>query len=217
MMPDAAHECTGVILVGGRATRYGGRPKGLALVGGRRIVDRVAAALRQVTDALVVAGSPAPLDAGDATPLVADALWLPDHRPGAGPLAALADAIAAAGTPVLVVAWDMPLVSPSLLGELRRVGERVGAAAVVPESDADGHLEPLCAYYTPRAGEAAARLAAAGEHRMHALVEAVRAERLALARVLAFGPPHRIFLNVNTPADRDEAERLLLGASDPTA
>ncbi len=46
--------CTGVILAGGEATRYDGRPKGLESVGGLRIIDRVAAALGEVTDDLLL-------------------------------------------------------------------------------------------------------------------------------------------------------------------
>ena len=42
--------CTGVVLAGGLATRYGGRPKGLEHVEGVRIIDRVAAALRAVAE-----------------------------------------------------------------------------------------------------------------------------------------------------------------------
>lgn len=214
MIVEGAHGvgCTGVILVGGLASRYGGEAKGLARVGGRRIVDRVAAALRQVTDDLVVAGTPPGHPGAHAGPLVAGARQLPDAAPGAGPLVALAGVLAAVAAPTLVVAWDMPFVSPSLLGELRRVGEARAAAAVVPESDAAGRVEPLCAYYAPAAAAAAAALVAAGERRMGALLDAVRAERLPLGRVLDFGEPRRVFLNVNTPGDRDAAERLLDGA-----
>jgi len=52
--------CTGAIIAGGRAARFGGALKGLELVGGTRIIDRVAAALRESCDELiVVANDPA--------------------------------------------------------------------------------------------------------------------------------------------------------------
>ena len=44
--------CTGVILAGGAASRFGGLPKGLERVDGRRIIDRVASALREGSDDL---------------------------------------------------------------------------------------------------------------------------------------------------------------------
>ncbi|MFM8780507.1 MAG: molybdenum cofactor guanylyltransferase, partial [Gemmatimonadota bacterium] len=83
--------CTGVILAGGGATRFGGRPKGLELVAGERIIDRVARALRMVTDdLLLVANAP------DA------ARWLPgvrtvaDVRLGEGALGGLHAALTCA-------------------------------------------------------------------------------------------------------------------------
>src|SRR5205085_1702057 len=44
----------GAILAGGRNVRFGGRPKGLESVGGIRVIDRVATALRVVTSELIV-------------------------------------------------------------------------------------------------------------------------------------------------------------------
>ena len=70
----------GVILAGGGATRFEGRPKGLEMVGGRRILDRVA-------DALVGALGTPPLLVANAT---GAAQWRPDlevvsdDRPGTG-------------------------------------------------------------------------------------------------------------------------------------
>ena len=55
-----ARRCTGAILAGGRAVRMGGKAKGLESVGGRRIIDRVAEALREATDdLLIVSNDPA--------------------------------------------------------------------------------------------------------------------------------------------------------------
>ena len=46
----------GVVLAGGASTRFGA-PKGLATVGGARIIDRVAAALREATPLLRLAAN----------------------------------------------------------------------------------------------------------------------------------------------------------------
>ncbi|MGH7622350.1 MAG: molybdenum cofactor guanylyltransferase, partial [Gemmatimonadaceae bacterium] len=97
--------CTGVILAGGQASRYGGRPKGLERVHGERVIDRVAAALRAATDSLLlVANDPQAPD------------WLPNVRverdvlPDIGSLGGIHAALVHAGTAVIVVAWDMPFV-----------------------------------------------------------------------------------------------------------
>lgn len=189
--------CTGVILAGGGATRFGGAPKGLERVDGRRIIDRVAAALRDVSDELLLIAN-----APDA------ASWIPglgvarDLRLGAGALGGLHAALSHTGTDVLVAAWDMPFVSASLLGELRRIGEGEGCDAVLPESDGSRRgVEPLCAWYSQRCLPAVEACLAADDLRVIGFHDAVRVERLPLARVQAFGDPARLFANVNTRDD----------------
>lgn len=201
-MADGGARCTGAILVGGAAARFGGTPKGLERVGGRRVLDRVHDALRQVSDEVALVG------AGAASRWLRDVAVLGDAEAGAGPLGGLVAALRHGGGDVLLVAWDMPFLSPTLLGELRRVGERSRATAVVPESDASGRLEPLCAWYGRDCAAAAAEALAAGTFRMTALLERVGAHRLPHARVLDFGDPQRLFHDVDTPDDLALAERL---------
>ena len=201
-MSEAAG-CVGAIVAGGRATRMGGRPKGLETVGGRRIVDRVAGALAQVTDRLLLVAN-----AVDAPTWLPGVETVPDLVAGAGPLGGVLTALDHAGGPALVVAWDMPFVPASLLGELRRVAEEEGALALAPERDGKGRVEPLCAWYGPACREPAAERVRRGELRMTALLDAVGARRLPLARVLDWGDPERLFLNVNTSAELEAARRL---------
>jgi len=200
--------CTGVILAGGGATRYGGAAKGLERVGGVRVIDRVALALARAADPLlVIANDP-----------VADA-WLPgvpvasDVRPGNGSLGGIHAALARAGTPVLVVAWDMPFVSSDLLQALRALGEQGGDAAVA-ESDTKRGVEPLCAWYAPACVAPIERALDRGDRRVVAFFDAVRVTRMPASRVAEFGDPVRLFLNVNTPSELALAERY---ASTPDA
>jgi molybdopterin-guanine dinucleotide biosynthesis protein A len=193
--------CTGVVLAGGLATRYGGRPKGLERVEGVRIIDRVADALRAVADdLLLIANDPRA------------AAWLPgirvasDVRPGMGALGGLHAALARAGTPVLVVAWDMPFASPDLLTALRALGEE-GFDVALPERDAEHRLEPLCAYYAPTCIAAIEHHLDIGDRRAIAFHGDVRVGRLDAAAVAQFGDPARVFLNVNAPDDLLQAGR----------
>jgi len=185
----------GAILAGGRATRFGGAPKGLARVGGVRVIDRVAAALRAVPcdELLLVAHAP------DAAAWLPDARTVADVRPGCGALGGLHAALAHARTPVLVVAWDMPFVPAPLLAALR---DRVlaGAPAAVP-SGPGGAREPLCACYAPSCLAVAERLLDAGERRAGALADAVGAALLGAAESARFGDPSVTFTNVNTADD----------------
>lgn len=195
--------CTGVILAGGGATRFLGEPKGLERVGGRRIIDRVAGALRLVTDDLLLIAN------------AADALaWLPgvrterDVRTGAGALGGLHAALSHAGRDIVLVAWDMPFVSAALLGEMRRLGEVEGLDAVLPESDGSRRgVEPLCAWYSHRCLPAIEATLDAGDLRVIGFHDRVRTQRLPLERVTDFGDPSRLFANVNTRDDLALAER----------
>ena len=189
--------CVGVILAGGGATRFGGRPKGLQVVDGQRIIDRVASALRGAADELLVIANDPGADA-----------WLPgvrvaaDVRRGEGALGGLHAALAnAGGHAVLVVAWDMPFASEGLLRALRAAGER-GYEAVVPESETSGRgVEPLCAWYAPSCLAAIERRLDAGDRRVVSFFEDVRVSHLSAAQVSQYGDPARIFFNVNRPDD----------------
>jgi molybdopterin-guanine dinucleotide biosynthesis protein A len=191
---------TGIILAGGRSSRYGGIPKGLEHVGGRRIVDRVAGALRETTDRLLlVANDPGASEWIPGVPAVADV------RPGAGSLGGIHAALVHAGSPVLLVAWDMPFVPPSLLRALRRLG--ADADVAVPESDSSRRgVEPLCAYYAPGCLPAIERRLDAGDLRVVGFFEEVRTRRLPAPEVARHGDPGRLFHNVNAPDDLFVAE-----------
>jgi molybdopterin-guanine dinucleotide biosynthesis protein A len=191
------NRCIGVILAGGGATRFGGEPKGLLRVDGVRIIDRVASALREAADELLLVAN----DPSAAT-------WLPgvrtvaDVRRGEGALGGLHAALTHAnGQPVLVVAWDMPFVSAALLCALRALGE-AGVDAALPESASSGRgVEPLCAWYGPACLDAVTHRLDAGDKRMVSFLDDVRVAHLPAATVAQWGDPTRLFFNVNTLDD----------------
>jgi molybdopterin-guanine dinucleotide biosynthesis protein A len=195
--------CTGVILAGGRASRFGGRPKGLEVVAGSRIIDRVAATLRDATDELLLVSN----DAAAST-------WLPgvrtvgDLRPGAGPLGGIHSAIAQGnGSGALVLGWDMPFVPAGLLRALRLLGEGGFDVAVAESGTTEPCVEPLCAWYGPGCLAAIERRLDAGDHRVAGFFPDVHVARLAAADVAQWGDPQRIFWNVNSPDDLANAPR----------
>lgn len=190
---------TGVVLAGGLSTRYGGLPKGLERIRGVRIIDRVRAALEPVVDDLL-------LIANDdrASEWLPDVPCAGDVLRDVGSVAGIHAALVHAGTPVLVVAWDMPFVSPGLLRTLRDAGRESDAA--VPESDSRRGLEPLCAYYSPSCIGAIERRIAAGDRRVIAFYDDVRVARVPAEVVSQFGDPALLFMNVNTPEERVRAE-----------
>jgi molybdopterin-guanine dinucleotide biosynthesis protein A len=192
----------GAVLAGGAARRYGGLPKGLLELGGRRILDRVVDALGAVLAAppLLIANDP------DAPAWRPELTVVADRRPGTGSLGGIWTAVRAGPGPVLCVAWDMPFVTPALLRALLD-----GAAAYdafLPESDGRRGVEPLCAVYGPACAEPIERFLDRGELRAIAFHDAVRVGRLPLAAVRACGDPAELFFNVNTPEDLERAEAM---------
>jgi molybdopterin-guanine dinucleotide biosynthesis protein A len=193
--------CTGVILAGGQASRYGGRPKGLERVHGERVIDRVARVLGATTDSLLLIAN----DPGASA-------WLPDVRverdvrPGIGSLGGIHAALVHAATAVIVVAWDMPFVPSGLLAELRSLGE--DADVVAPESGSSRRgLEPLCAYYSPACIAPIERSIDADDRRVIGFFDQVRVARLPAEDVRRFGDPERLFMNVNSPDELALAEQ----------
>ena len=192
----------GAVLAGGAARRYGGLPKGLQQIGGRRILDRVADAVAEAT------GGPPLLVANDprAPTWRADLRAVPDVRPGCGSLGGIYTALLAGPDAVLCVAWDMPFVTPELLAAL--VEGSAPCDAFIPESGGRRGLEPLCAVYGPACAPAIERRLAQGQLEAIAFHPDVRVGTLPLERVRRCGDPEILFFNINRPEDLERAEAL---------
>lgn len=192
----------GAVLAGGGATRFEGRPKGLARVAGARILDRLVDVFGEALGAapLLVANAP------DAPTWRPDLRVVADVRPGMGSLGGIYTAVVEAPAPVVCVAWDMPFVTPGLVRALAD-----GLAewdAFLPESDGRRGVEPLCAAYGPACAAAIAASLEAGDLRAIGFHRAVRVGRLPLEAVRRLGDPARLFFNVNTADDLARADAL---------
>jgi len=192
----------GAVLAGGAASRYGGVPKGLLEVGGRRILDRVVDAVQAVTGEppLLVANAP------DAASWRPDLTTIPDVRPGFGSLGGIYTAVTAGPAPVLCVAWDMPFVPEALLRALADGAAAGNYDAFLPESSGRRGLEPLCAVYGPACGPAIERRLERGDLKAISFHDDVRVGILSIDQVRRFGDPDELFFNVNTPDDLERAE-----------
>lgn len=192
------------MLAGGAARRYGGIPKGLLEVGGRRILDRVVDAVQAVTGGppLLIANAP-----GAAT-WRADLRTIPDARPGFGTLGGIYTALSAGSGPALCVAWDMPFVPQGLLRALLDRMNKGRYDAVLPESSGRRGLEPLCAVYGAACAAPIERRLEKGDLKAISFHPDVRVGILPLAEVRGFGDPDELFFNVNTPDDLARAEAL---------
>jgi molybdopterin-guanine dinucleotide biosynthesis protein A len=185
----------GAIIAGGRATRFGGKPKGLEVVGGERMLDRLVRVLTAAFGGppLLVANAP------DASSWRPDLRVVADVRPDLGSLGGIYTAVVEAPAPVVCVAWDMPFVPEGLL---RRLGDGLlRHDAYLPQSDGPRGVEPLCAAYGPACREAIARSLDEGDLRAVGFHERIGVGILPLSEVGRFGDPELLFFNVNTADD----------------
>jgi len=187
----SAKGAVGFVVAGGRSRRMG-RDKALLPWGGGTLLDHAVARLGAVcAEVRILSGSEARyLDRG--LPVDLDAL------PDAGPLAALATALAvAAPRHALLLGVDIPFATTELLRYLCDASPSWDA--VVPATDAGP--EPLCAVYGPACLEPVQTVLAMGERKMTAFWGAVRVRTPARADLSAFGDPERLFRNLNHPSD----------------
>jgi molybdopterin-guanine dinucleotide biosynthesis protein A len=185
----------GAILAGGGATRFEGKPKGLEVVGGERILDRLVRVMTAAFDGppLLVA------NASDAAGWRPDLRVIPDLRPGLGSLGGIYTAVVETPAPVVCVAWDMPFVPEALLRRL--AAGLLVHDAVLPQSAGRRGVEPLGAAYGPACREAIARSLEEGDLRAIAFHERIAVGILPLSEVGRFGEPELLFFNVNTADD----------------
>jgi molybdopterin-guanine dinucleotide biosynthesis protein A len=199
---DDGSALVGAILAGGAGSRLGGRPKGLETIGGIRIIDRVARALRGVAGELLIVSN-----APDAEQWLPDARVGRDLKSGRGSLIGIHAALGHARAPVLVVAWDMPFVTVELLALIRdRAASAAHAVIPVPSSGP----EPCCAWYSPTILPVIAKMIDGGELRLGALFDYLPSVEVITERQISrVGDPRRLFFNVNTPADLDASASML--------
>jgi molybdopterin-guanine dinucleotide biosynthesis protein A len=193
-------------LAGGTASRFDGSPKGLELVGGERIIDRLIRSLRTATGELplLIANSPEAKEWHPDLRVVGDAIR------DCGSLGGLYTALTVEEGPVIVTAWDMPFVPAEMLEAL--VARFEGHDACIPESGIPTKgLEPLCAVYGPKCLEPVRRQLVDEDLRMTGFLESVDQVTLPLDEVTKHGDPETIFFNVNTPADLTRAQELWRG------
>ena len=108
-------DITGVVLAGGRATRWDGRDKGLIQVSGRPMISHVLDALApQVGQVIINANRNLDEYRAFGLPVVTDA-----SRDFLGPLAGIASGLAAARTEwVAITPCDSPLLAADCVGRL---------------------------------------------------------------------------------------------------
>ncbi len=190
---------TGVIQAGGKSTRMGGRPKALLPLGGRRIVERVVAAVAPAVDDLLVVTNTPELYAFLGLPMVGDVY------PDCGSLGGIYSGLKQApGDAAFTVACDMPFLHPEVV---RLVVARAGAGDVVIPR-VGGQWETLHAAYAKSCLPAIEAQLVAGRLKIVEFFARVSVVEIAEAEVARHRDPALVFMNVNTPEELERARAL---------
>ena len=180
------------ILAGGRASRYGGVPKGLIEVEpGVSILERTIREIREAgaSEIVIVANDPEPYERFGLQ-------IVPDLRRGIGPLGGIEAALAHFGgkcEAVLFLPCDLPGMTSGVISSLLQAFEEMGAPVVFAETELFFE-QPLCAVVHNGLYFDIVRLVDEG-------VRKVADAWMALGAVsVHFDDPWRFF-NVNSPED----------------
>ncbi len=198
---------TGVVVAGGRSTRFGDREKALADVAGQPMLRRVVTTLGAHTDGVVVNCRPDQRAAFAAalSGVDTDVRFALDDETGEGPLAGLKTGLRAVDTELaLVLGCDMPLAEATALRALHRE-IRPTDDAVVPTTP--GGPEPLHAVYRVQSTRAtAAETVADGERSLRSVLDRLRVREVQVGE----GPvPAHAVTSVDTVAELERVEERL--------
>jgi molybdenum cofactor guanylyltransferase len=196
----------GFVLAGGGSRRFG-RDKALVEFDGEPLIARLCRVLEAATVTPVrIIG-----DAAKYGHLGVECVA--DRWPGEGPLGGIITALqttddsANRDSRSLIIGCDMPFLTSEWL---RHIGDRADASEaeiVVPESDYG--LEPLCACWRTTAAPTLTRSFESGVRRVTEAMKQLPMEVLDAADWKRFDNFDRLFWNMNTPADYDEAMRMM--------
>jgi molybdopterin-guanine dinucleotide biosynthesis protein A len=179
-----------------------GQDKSKLLLAGERMLQRQIRLLHSVCRSVAVLGPPQNFP-GLEVPV------FPDERAGRGPLGGLYTGLLHTRTEFnLFLGCDLPFMEASFLRYLCRRALERQADVTVPESHGRG-FEPLCAVYRRRALRAVRRRLESGENKVTRAFPRLRCEIVPWQEVSRLGFNPRIFVNMNTPEDYEEAKRLV--------
>ena len=186
------------VLAGGQSRRMG-RDKALLQLGDQTLIERVLAAARPLGYPRVIIGDPAAY-AYLGLPVH------PDLRPGLGPLGGLYTALSTTAAPVLLLACDLPFLTPDFLRHL--IDRRGPHQAVVPHT-ATG-LQPLCALYEPSCLAAVEAAIQADQLGMRDLLSNLNLDLIREKDWRPYDERGLLFANLNAPEEYERAQAALL-------
>ena len=188
------------ILAGGASSRMG-REKALIELAGEPMALRLANLLEPLAEQVTLIGAAARFV---ELPLRV----VPDDEPGLGPLGGIATALRVSRQEWnLVLGCDLPFLTAEWLQYL--IGRAASAADAVLPVGERGHFEPLCAMYRRSCGAPIAAALGRGVRKVTDGLAGLRVEPIPVADWKPFDFEGRLFKNMNTPEEYEEARAVL--------
>ena len=189
--PSPCPGVAGIILAGGKSSRYGSN-KALASVKGVRLIERTVRVMKAVFhDVLLVTNTPAEYAFLDL-PMVQDLIK------GLGPIGGIYTGLETISEKAgFFVACDMPFLSEGLIRRMAKVRESFDA--VVPRMG--WMLEPLHALYTKNCLPVIKASIDARQYQIAKCFHNLRVRYVEREELLAFDPELMSLFNINEPKD----------------
>lgn len=189
---------TGIILAGGKSSRFGSN-KALTEFNGIRLIERVIQVMESIFQHLILITN---------TPHEYAYLQLPMHEDlikDLGPLGGILTGLEAiSGEAGFFMACDMPFLHSELVRHMVEV--RDDFDAVVPRMD--WKIEALHAVYTKACLPTIRELIDSGEYQIIKIFPKIRVKFVDEEEIRAFDPQLRSFFNVNRPQELTDATKL---------
>jgi len=195
----------GYVQAGGASRRFG-TDKALAELGGKTMLAQTIELVASVCSEVFIVAAEGKYP-GARAPLRADR-W-----PGQGPLGGILTALQSSAQRSaesiwnLIVSCDMPFLTRDWLEFLCQRAQRSAAQVAVAES-ANG-LEPLCACWKTTSMPSVQAAFDSGVRKVSDAMKRLPMEVLDVSVWKRFDTKGRLFWNINTPADYEEAKRIL--------
>ncbi|MGB7280648.1 MAG: molybdenum cofactor guanylyltransferase [Candidatus Acidiferrum sp.] len=199
------------VLAGGGSTRFG-RDKALVEFAGKPMLSRMLGLVDYAVSREELACWSLVIGAAEKY----DTVWtlcVEDRWPGEGPLGGIVTALlhtrenAPESEWNLIVGCDMPFLTPAWLRFLVERAAKSRAEVVLPHSEQGP--EPLCACWRTSAVETLRPAFERGVRKVTAAIGELNSEVLDEADWKRFDSAGRLFWNMNTAADYEEARRIM--------
>ena len=190
-------DVSGVVLAGGRSTRYG-KNKALVKLHGTPLIERVLDVMRPIFRRVIIITN---------TPDEYSYLELPMHEDiikGLGPLGGIFTGLQVIPNSGFFVACDMPFLNQGLICHIVEI--KADFDVVVPRIS--GNMEALHALYGKGCQSKIEGLINSGIYQVFRFFNEVSVRYVDEDEVRIFDPDQRSFLNINSPEGLDDFDNL---------